>query len=137
MRSRRGWRSTTCRSGGGATPSHPEDAEPRGPARRGIQPGRERQAEHGAGVDRVDDAVVPDARAGIIGMALTLVLLADRRLERFVIRGAPASALGLRRLPAQEAQHARSLLAPHDRNARVRPHPQKARTISAPTHAVV
>src|SRR5262249_20823605 len=93
--------------------------------------------EYCAGVDRVDDAVVPDARGGIVGMALALVLLADRRLERFVIRGAPAAALRLRRLLTKEPQHARGLLAAHDRDARVRPHPKKARAIGAPTHAVV
>jgi hypothetical protein len=70
-------------------------------------------------------------------MALLLVLLADRRLERLVVGRAPAPALGLDPFLAQQAQHRRRLLAAHHRDARVRPHPEEARAVGAPAHAVV
>src|SRR5215467_16384302 len=114
---------------------HPEDAEPRGLGRRRIEPGGERKPQDRARVGRVDDAVVPDARGGVIGMPLAFVLLAKRRLERLLVRGAPGTALGLGRFLAQEPEHARSLLAAHDRDARVRPHPEKARSVGAPAHS--
>src|SRR5262245_22921550 len=75
--------------------SHPEDAEAGRLGRRRVEAGREREAEHRAGVGRVDHAVVPQPRGGVIGMALLLVLLADRRLERPVVGRAPAPALAL------------------------------------------
>src|SRR6478672_5711697 len=43
--------------------------------------GGERQAQHAARVGRVDHAVVPEPRGGVVGVALLLVLLADRALE--------------------------------------------------------
>src|SRR4029453_4797077 len=64
--------------------SHPEDAEPGRLGGRRVEPGSERKGAHGAGVHGIDHAVVPQARGGVIGMALLFVLLADRRLERFV-----------------------------------------------------
>src|SRR5262245_62458596 len=70
-------------------------------------------------------------------MPLAFILLADRRLERRILRRAPAAALGLGRFLAQKPEHARSLLAAHDRDARVRPHPEKARSVSAPAHPVI
>src|ERR1700730_11175873 len=81
--------------------SHPEDAEAGGLGRRRVEAGGERQPKHHARVGGVDDAVVPDARGGVIGVALTLVLGADRRFERFVVRGAPSAALRFGRLLAQ------------------------------------
>src|SRR5262245_58343489 len=83
--------------------SHPEDAEAGRLGRRRIEAGGEREAEHRAGVRGVDHAVVPQARGGVIGMALLFVLLADRRLERFVVGRGPASALGLGPFMAQQA----------------------------------
>src|SRR5262245_19677151 len=50
--------------------SHPEDAEAGGLGRRRVHAGGERQAEHGAGVGWIDDAVVPDAGGGVIRVAL-------------------------------------------------------------------
>src|SRR5262249_46084875 len=70
-------------------------------------------------------------------MPLPLVLFADRHLERFVLRRAPRSAFRLDRLLAQEAEHARRLLAAHYRDARIRPHPEQARAVRAPAHAVI
>src|SRR5882762_1205561 len=101
--------------------SHPENAEAGRLRRRRIHAGGERQSQHGAGVGRIDDAVVPDARARVVGMTLLLVLLADRRLEGLVVGDRPGAALGLGRFLAQQPQYARGLLAAHHRDARVRP----------------
>src|SRR5690606_17829844 len=72
---------------------HPEDAEARG-FNRCIHRGGQTQAQHPAGVGRIDDAVVPQTRAGVVGMALSLVLLTDRRLEGFFFRRVPFLSLG-------------------------------------------
>src|SRR5690606_33616173 len=76
--------------------SHAEDAEVR--HRGGCRVGGgdlEREAEHAAGVAGVDHAVVPEAGGGVVRRALSLVLLADRRLERLLVVGAPALAAAL------------------------------------------
>lgn len=58
-------------------PSHPKDAEP---SRRRwcVQAGGQRQREHAPAVDGVDDAIVPKPGRGIVGVALALVLRANR-----------------------------------------------------------
>src|SRR5882762_11096308 len=65
---------------------HPEDAEV-GRLDRRVEAGREGKAEHHAGLRRVDDAVVPEPRAGVVGVTLGLVLLQQRRLERGLVLG--------------------------------------------------
>ena len=79
--------------------------------------------EHVARVGRLDDAVVPQPGAGVVGVALRLVLVADlllARLDRLRVR-----------LAADHRQHRRGLLAAHDRDARVGPHPEEAREVRA------
>src|SRR5215212_4334218 len=75
----------------GRTGSHPEHAELRRCDRR-VQRRGEREAEHAARVGRVDDAVVPETGAGVVGMALVLVLLEQRRLEGPLLLGRPGAA---------------------------------------------
>src|SRR5688500_13372202 len=58
--------------------SHPEQAEARLADRR-VQRRRQAEREQAPRVERIDDSVVPQARARIVGMPLQLVLLADRR----------------------------------------------------------
>ncbi len=84
-----------------------------------------------------DDAVVPEPGGRVVGMPLALVLLEDRRLEGRLLLGAPAPALALEAVAADLRQHVRRLLAAHHRDPRVRPHPQEARPVGAPAHAVV
>src|SRR6185369_1819400 len=60
--------------------SHPEDAEP-GRADRLVHRRRQAERQRHAGVDRIEDAVVPDPRGGIVRMPLAIVLLEDRLLE--------------------------------------------------------
>src|SRR4029453_4237769 len=100
--------------------SHPEHAEALLLDRR-IERRRYRQPEDAARIGRIDDAVVPEACAGIVRIALTLVLIADRRLERLLVFLAPGFARGLEATAAHGREHARGLFAAHDADARVRP----------------
>ena len=76
---RRG-RSRTRRSADGARGSHPEHAEAR-LRDRGVERRVEAHREDAAGVERVDDAVVPESGGGEVRRAFALVGLEDRRLE--------------------------------------------------------
>src|SRR5690242_7981533 len=115
---------------------HPENAEARG-LDRPVEGSRNREPEHAARVGGVDDAVVPQACARVIGMALALVLRADRRLERLLVLVGPGAASGLDRVPANRRQHRGGLLAAHDGDARIGPHPQEARPEGAAAHPVI
>src|SRR6195952_2527890 len=104
--------------------SHPEDAvadvlEGRVGAR------GQGQAEHGAGLRGVDHAVVPEPRRGVVGVALELVLVADRRLERLLVGGRPVLTAGLQPVAPDLGQHTGRLLAAHDRDPRVGPGEQE------------
>src|SRR5580698_11307698 len=68
-------------------PSHAEHAEARW-FDRGVQGGGQRKPQYAPRVDRIDDAVVPKSRGGVVGIALPFVLCADRGLERLVLLGA-------------------------------------------------
>src|SRR6478752_4801509 len=70
-------------------------------------------------------------------MALSLVLLADRRLESVFLILRPGLAHGLDAVATHGRQDARGLLAAHDADARVRPHPEEARLVTASAHRVV
>ena len=52
---------------------HAEHAEVRWFDRR-VEAGGKGESEHPAGVGRIDDAVVPEAGAGVVGVTLALVL---------------------------------------------------------------
>src|SRR6185369_12367048 len=60
--------------------SHPKYAEP-GFLDRRVERGGDGEAEQAPRVERVDDAVVPEARARVVGMPLALILLADGLFE--------------------------------------------------------
>src|SRR5574343_606635 len=91
---------------------HPEDAE-LGFFGRGVHRGREAKAEYPPGISRVDDAVVPQAGRGVVGVALGFVLLADRRLEGGFFLGRPGLAGGFDAVALDRGQHAGRLFAPH------------------------
>ena len=100
----------------------------------GIQAGRQGQRQDVTGLRGIDHTVVPQAAGSVIGVALPLVLFADRCLEGgFVFRAPVISQL----VALDGGQHAGGLFAPHDRNTAVGPHPQKARIEGAAAHAVV
>src|SRR5438552_14604369 len=92
--------------------SHPEDAE-FGRADRLVHRCREAQRQRHARVDRVEDAVVPQPRRGVVGMALAVVLLADRLLEGLFLFLRPLAAPCLDIVAPHGGEHARRLLAAH------------------------
>src|SRR4051812_42626982 len=73
--------------------SHPEYAKLRFRNRR-VQRCAQSQPQHHARIGRIDHAVVPQACAGVIRMALLFILLPDRLLERLFLFLAPCAALG-------------------------------------------
>src|SRR2546426_2709728 len=87
------------------------------------------EGEHGARVERVDDAVVPEPGGRVVGRALGLVLLTDAPAERL--------ALGILLERPDERQHRRGLLAAHYADPGVRPHPELAGRVRASRHSVV
>src|SRR5581483_4431320 len=97
----------------------------------------DREREHAPGLGGIDHAVVPEPGARVIGMALLLVLRADRRLEAGFVLGAPALALGLEVVAPDLRQHRGRLLAAHHRDARIGPHEDEARAVGAAAHAVI
>src|SRR5262245_46044933 len=115
---------------------HPEYAEVSS-IDRGVERRRQAEAEHHAAVGRVDDAVVPEAGARVIGMALLLVLGADRGLEGLLLVRVPFLLLGGEAVALHLRQHVGGLVAAHDGDARVRPHPEEAGREGAAAHAVI
>src|SRR4051794_26018355 len=108
--------------------SHPEDAVGHR-LQRSLCNNRKCQPQYGSGVGGVDDAVVPEPCGGVVRVALVLVLLADRRLERlFLVRGHVA---------ANGGEDRRGLLATHHRDPGVRPHPEEPWRVGPATHRVV
>ena len=94
----------------------------------------EARAEHGARVDGIDDAVVPEPRARVQRARL------PRRIVPCIsARSAAASvSLGARRgAPRTRLKHDAGLLAAHDGDARVRPGPEEPRAVRAAAHAVI
>src|SRR5438270_403268 len=67
-------------------------------------------------------------------MALAFVLGTDRRLERLLLGGGPGF---LHIVLLALGEHGSSLLAAHDRYPCIGPHPEEARAIGAPAHAVI
>src|SRR5450631_1915 len=117
-------------------PLHAEDAEARLFDGR-IQGCSESEAEDPARVGRVDDAVVPEPRRRIVRMALPLVLLADRILERILVRLRPLLAFRLEAVAPNGREHRGRLLPAHHRDPGIGPGPEEARIERAPAHAVV
>ena len=104
---------------------------------RGVAGGGEGEGEDGAGVDGVDDAVVPQARRGVVGVALLFVARPDGGFERFFLFSGPVFAACGFLVAAYGGEHGGGLFPAHDGDAGVRPHPQEARRVGAPAHAVV
>jgi hypothetical protein len=72
----------------------------------------EGEAEHAAGVGRVEDPVVPEAGGRVIRAALRLVVVADRRAERLLIGGRPGLAAALELIALDRREHGRRLGSP-------------------------
>src|SRR2546422_210284 len=84
-----------------------------------------------------DHSVVPEARGGIVGMSLPLVLVEDGALEPLFLLLAPGAAFGLYPVASHRGEDGSRLLPSHHRDAGVWPHPEEARPESAAAHAVV
>src|SRR5512146_2143295 len=111
--------------------SHAEDAEARLLDGR-IESRRKAEAQHPPAVGGRDDAIVPEPRAGVIGMTLALVLGADGSLEGFLLLRPGRLHIVLLDLGEDRGR----LLAAHHRDARVGPHPKEARAVGPAAHAV-
>src|SRR5207237_2423089 len=85
-----------------------------------------------AGLVGVDYAVVPQPRGGVPGIALRLVIVADRLLEGFRLLRRPFVSITV-----DGGEDACRLLAPHDADATIGPGEQEARAVGAPGHAVI
>ena len=70
-------------------------------------------------------------------MRLRAKLVKNRLLERSFFFGTPSTTARFNAIALHGGQHTGSLLAAHHANARIGPHPQKARAKGAATHAVV
>src|SRR5579883_1676680 len=117
-------------------PSHPEETEACVLLRR-IAHGRETEAEDPARLERIDHAIVPEPRRGVIRMALALVLVADRLLERLLLLCRPTAARRLELSALDGGEHAGGLLPAHDGDAGVGPLEEEPRRERAPAHGVV
>src|SRR4051812_8298933 len=96
-----------------------------------------RKAEHAASVQRVDDAIVPQARRCVVGVPLGLVLAANAIDEAALIRFRPGFAACLQTVASHSREHLGRLFATHDGDARVWPHPEEPCTVGATTHRVI
>ena len=85
-------------------------------------------------VGRRDDAIVPEPRAGVIGMALALVLGADGGLEGLLLFRRPGR---LHIVLLDLGEDRGRLLAAHHGDACIGPHPEEAWTIGPAAHAVI
>jgi hypothetical protein len=115
---------------------HAEDAE-LGRQDGGVERCGNAEAQRTPRLRRVEDAVVPDARGGVVGMALSFVLLTDRRLEFLLVFFAPLLARDFHAVALDGGQHRGRLFPAHHTDTRVRPHPEHARAVGAAAHAVV
>src|SRR3546814_20444635 len=88
-------------------------------------------------LERIDDAVVPQPGRRIIGMALLLILGADRSLESLLVVRRPVVAPRGAAVAADGGEPLGRLPAAHPRDAPFRPQPTEHRAVGAPAHAVV
>src|SRR5919107_1422857 len=91
-------------------PLHSEDAEA-GLRHRRVERCRKRQSQDTSRLGGQDDPVVPESGCGIIGAALLLIPVSNRRLESFFLFSAPALPLRLQIVAPDGGEHARGLLA--------------------------
>src|SRR5215472_6959119 len=119
------------------TASHPEDAETAAAGDRAGVHGRQGQAQDGAGVARVDDAVVVQPRGDEEGVRLGLDLSLDRGRAgpvRLLVERPPGGG-GAR--PADYGQHAGQLSRAHHGELGAGPGEYEPRVEGAAGHAVV
>src|SRR5258705_863992 len=116
--------------------SHPEDPELRRRYRR-VEARRQRERQHAARLRRVENAVVPQPRGRIVRRPFELVLVENRLADLPVLLVRQLPVLARQLVALDRGEHARGLLAAHDGNAGVRPHPEETRLVRAAAHAVI
>src|SRR5882762_11769555 len=101
-------------------PLHSKNAEP-SLLERCVEGRRNRKRQGAARFLGRDHSVVPEARGGIVGMSLPLVLVEDGALEALFLLLAPGAALGLYPVASYRGEDGSRLLPSHHRDAGVGP----------------
>src|SRR5438067_8263986 len=96
---------------------------------RRVQAGRQRQAQHVAGLDGIEDSVIPQPRRSMIRIAFVLVFLANGSLELLHLLLRPLVGIAVDR-----SQYRGRLLAAHHTDAAVGPSEEKTRPEGAAAH---
>src|SRR5262249_28017462 len=103
---------------------------------RRVEGGRQSQRQGLARPGGIEDPVVPQPGRRIVGRALALVLRDDGIADRGLLLGAERLSVARELVALDRREHAGGLLAAHDGNARVGPHPEQARLVRPSAHAV-
>src|SRR5215472_3460850 len=115
---------------------HPEYAEP-GLLLWRIHCGRDAETQNHPCVQRIDDAVVPQPGGAVISAALLCVLV-ERGFHEFLLLGVcHRFTLTFELIHFDLQKNVRCLLATHDRDPRIRPHPKLARSVRPSAHSIV
>src|SRR6185369_12646142 len=97
--------------------SHAEDAVAFVGRGRSVRCGVEREAQHAPCIHRVDDAVIPQARCGVVRVALRFIRGPDPVDELALLLFGPGFAARLHAVATHGGEHLRSLLAAHHGDA--------------------
>src|SRR5215210_6459886 len=103
----------------------------------GVRGGGEAEGQDHSRVDGVYDAVVPEPRGRVVGVAFILVLFEDRGFEVFALLIGHLFVLAPQAFFLHGEEDVRGLLAAHHADAGVWPHPEEARRVGPAAHPVV
>src|SRR5690606_5197215 len=99
-----------------------------------IQSGGKPQSQYPAGVCRVNNPVVPQACAGVIGVRLAFELINDWLFKFRGLLRRPGFALAGQAVFTDLCQYPSRLLATHYGNFGVRPHPEETGAVRSEEH---
>src|SRR5262249_47576840 len=105
---------------GKTSSSHAENAKWSGRDLR-VERGREAEAQHHSGVDRIDDTIVPQSGGREIRIPFRFISGKRRRRERLALRVRHVAPVAMEVVEPYLEEHACRLLTAHDADARVRP----------------
>src|SRR4030095_68222 len=115
---------------------HSEDAKTRIRNRR-VERRRQAERQRLTRLDGIEDAVIPESRGGVVGRSFAVVFFEDGIADRLLVFGRQRLAFTRGLIALARGGAPRRLIATHDRDARVGPHPQETRLVGAAAHAVV